>query len=390
MFADTVTNGGDMGTHYYAAEYIRDVLLPKGAVTGWCPGNYCGYPLFQFYFFLPFVLIALLSHLIPLTIAFKIRTVLGTFLLPVARAGMRLGGAPFPAPAFAALATLPFLFMEANSMWGGNIPSTLAGEFAFSLGFALTVLFMGVVHRAIERRRGYAWAGLLVAVIGMTHGYTLLWASFDLGARHDARLWRRRAYRHPRPGHPADSVLAVPAARHAPYTTSYSHVWIIRTGGRSCRRSCSRRRRGRDAAGPPRPALRRAAVPSSSGSSVGDGHRHLLHTPGVPRRRHPFPVHAKPASATPRRSVGASSRCCRAGDLAAGGASRCRSRQEAITFIRRVKWNYWLRRRGRARRSGHQQKLGRSVADPRVVYEHSPDHEALTIRVFEASFFTGR
>src|SRR5206468_12759393 len=107
-----------------------------GAVTGWCPGNYGGFPLFQFYFFLPFVLIALLSHLIPLTIAFKIGTVLGTFALPVcAYAAMRLAAAPFPAPALAALATLPFLFMEANSMWGGNIPSTLAGEFAFSLGF---------------------------------------------------------------------------------------------------------------------------------------------------------------------------------------------------------------------------------------------------------------
>ena len=83
MFANTVTNGGDMGTHYYAASYMRDVLLPKGAVTGWCPGNYCGFPLFQFYFFFPFLLIALLSHLIPLTIAFKIGTVLGTLLLPI-------------------------------------------------------------------------------------------------------------------------------------------------------------------------------------------------------------------------------------------------------------------------------------------------------------------
>jgi hypothetical protein len=64
MFADTVTNGGDMGTHYYAAAYMRDVLLPKGAVTGWCPGNYCGFPLFQFYFCFPFLLIALCSHLI--------------------------------------------------------------------------------------------------------------------------------------------------------------------------------------------------------------------------------------------------------------------------------------------------------------------------------------
>ena len=87
MLADTVTNGGDMGTHYYAAQYMRDVLLPKGAVAGWCPGNYCGFPLFQFYFFFPFLLIALLSHAIPLTIAFKLITVLGTFLLPICAYG---------------------------------------------------------------------------------------------------------------------------------------------------------------------------------------------------------------------------------------------------------------------------------------------------------------
>src|SRR5437867_8554415 len=62
------SNGGDMASHVYAAAYMRDVLLPHGRVTGWCPGNYCGFPLFQFYFPLPFIVIALASYVIPLNI----------------------------------------------------------------------------------------------------------------------------------------------------------------------------------------------------------------------------------------------------------------------------------------------------------------------------------
>src|SRR5437773_1139504 len=138
MLTPTTTSGGDMGTHYYPAFYLRNVLLPRGQVIGWCPGNYAGYPLFQFYFPLPFVLTAALSTVVPLAVAFKLITQLGTFLLPVsAYLSLRLSRVPFPGPALAALATLPFLFMEANSMWGGNIPSTLAGAFACSLGLAL-------------------------------------------------------------------------------------------------------------------------------------------------------------------------------------------------------------------------------------------------------------
>src|SRR5439155_16589098 len=106
-------------------------------------------------------------------------TVLGIFLLPVcASLSLRLSRVPFPGPALAALATLPFIFMEANSMWGGNIPSTLAGEFAFSLGLALAVLFIGALRRAIDSGRGKVSCGILVALIGLSHGYTLLWAGF--------------------------------------------------------------------------------------------------------------------------------------------------------------------------------------------------------------------
>jgi len=83
MLTSTTTNGGDMGTHYYPAFFLRNVLLPHGSVIGWCPGNYAGYPLFQFYFPLPFILMAALSVATPFPVAFKLITQLGTFLLPV-------------------------------------------------------------------------------------------------------------------------------------------------------------------------------------------------------------------------------------------------------------------------------------------------------------------
>ena len=233
MFAPTITNGGDTGSHYYPAEYLRNVLLPKGEVSGWCPGSYCGFPLFQFYFPLPFLAVVALSAAMPLTVAFKLGTVLGTFLIPVcAYAGLRLLGTPFPGPALGALGTLCFLFMEANSMWGGNIPSTLAGEFALSLGLALTLLFFGVLRRTVETGRGVAWTGLLEAAIGLSHGYTLLWAGFgSLLELVATRGWWRRLGILVCVHGLAILLMAfwlVPLVWYAPWTTAYNHAWHVR------------------------------------------------------------------------------------------------------------------------------------------------------------------
>ncbi len=409
MFADTVTNGGDMGTHYYAAEYMRDVLLPHGAVTGWCPGNYCGFPLFQFYFFLPFVLIALLSHLIPLTVAFKIGTVMGSFLLPVcAYFAVRLAAAPFPAPALAALSTLPFLFMEANSMWGGNIPSTLAGEFAFSLGFALAVLFMGVLRRSIDRRRGYAWAGVLVAIIGMAHGYTLLWAGlFSTYELVTTRDWWRRVGALTAIHGLAILIMAFwlfPLLVYAPWTTSYSHVWIIKSW--------------------------REVLPPILWIPAGVAVVTLLaHAALAIVGKQPFPrilgliwwatgigilfyytakaFHVVDIRFFPFFQFG----LCLAAAVGLGLLFALLPAPEIwpivgalvvpfvvgkqVSFIPSwVKWNYsgFERKATYPTLKGIIDKLRGGVGDPRVVYEHSPDHEQLgTIRVFEnLPYFTGR
>jgi len=179
LFSKTITTDGDTPSHYAAADYLIHTLLPKGKIIGWMPGNYAGFPLFQFYFPLPFLIMALLQVFVPLQIAFKMVTVLGIFLLPLCAYGcLRLLRQPAPIPTIGAIFTLPFLFMEANSMWGGNIPSTLSGEFAYGLGFALLVLYIGTFYRGIRENRYARINALILTIIGLSHGYTLLFAVF--------------------------------------------------------------------------------------------------------------------------------------------------------------------------------------------------------------------
>jgi hypothetical protein len=175
LLLKTITTGGDTPSQYAAADYLIHTLIPSGKIMGWMPGNLAGFPLFQFYFPLPFFIIALLHVFMPLQIAFKLVTVMGTFLLPLCAYGcLRLLRQSSPIPLIGAIFTLPFLFMEANSVWGGNIPSTLSGEFAYSLGISLLVLYIGSFYRGITENRYICINALLLAAIGLCHGYTLI------------------------------------------------------------------------------------------------------------------------------------------------------------------------------------------------------------------------
>jgi hypothetical protein len=178
LLTPTITAGGDTIAHYVAAKYLRDYLLPNGKLIGWMPGNFAGYPLFLFYFPLAFLLIAGFSLVVSFPIAFKLGTVAGTFGLPVASlVALRWIGCPFPIPALGAVLTLPFLLNPGNSMWGGNIPSTLAGEFSHSLSLALLVLFMGALYRGVRGRRHAGWCAVLFALTGLAHGYGMVIAA---------------------------------------------------------------------------------------------------------------------------------------------------------------------------------------------------------------------
>jgi hypothetical protein len=236
LLSETTTTGGDTASHYYSAYFMKNNLLPNGRVVGWTHGNYAGFPMFQFYFFLPFLAMALLSYLIPLQIAFKLVSVLGIFLLPItAYISMRAMKFRFPIPAFAAVFMLPFLFMEANSMWGGNIPSTLAGEFSYSISLALAVLFFGLLYKEVEKKKERKHLPLVILLVGITftHVYTLLFvvasSAFFLVEKDKERLIDNLVFLFKVYfiSFLLTSFWAIPMVSKLSYTTPFAVVWNI-------------------------------------------------------------------------------------------------------------------------------------------------------------------
>jgi len=228
----TITAGGDTLSHYVAARYLRDYLLPNGKIVGWMPGNFAGFPLFLFYFPLAFLLIAGLSFLVSFPVAFKLGTVAGTFSLPIASlVALRWIGCPFPIPALGAVLTLPFLLNTGNTMWGGNIPSTLAGEFAHSLSLALLVVFQGALYAGIRTRRHTGWCAILFALVGLAHGQGLVIAAafglYFLTVESDFRatlLYLSRVYAI---GGLLLGFWLVPLLAYLHYTTGFAISWTF-------------------------------------------------------------------------------------------------------------------------------------------------------------------
>lgn len=230
LLAPTITAGGDTPSHYYTLRYLVDSLLPQGRLWGWSPHYYAGCPLLEFYFPLPFLVMAALSAVVSLPVAFKLGTLLGVFGLPLsAYTCLRLLRVPFPGPALGAIGILPFLFSEANSMWGGNIPSVLAGEFAYSMAMALAVVWMGTFYAGITTGRRMALNAVLLALIGLSHAYVLLFAgglslcllvprqTFAVHLRYVVRMHLHAIL--------LLGVWLLPLVVHLPWATGHDIIW---------------------------------------------------------------------------------------------------------------------------------------------------------------------
>jgi len=177
VLANNTPAGGDMGAHVWAPAYLRDHLIPSGRLSGWTPDWYAGFPAFTFYMIIPSLAIALLSLLIPYGIAFKLIAISGVIALPVvAWAFGRLSRMPFPCAPLLAVGATAFLFDRSFSIYGGNIASTLAGEFAFSISLAFAVLYLGVLARGLETGKYRAWAAGLLALTALCHLIPLFFA----------------------------------------------------------------------------------------------------------------------------------------------------------------------------------------------------------------------
>lgn len=186
LIANTTPSGGDMGAHVWGPAFLRDHLLPHGRLSGWSPDWYAGFPAYQFYMVVPSLLIVLFDVVLPYGIAFKLVTVLGLLSLPAAAYAFgRLADLRFPSPALLAIAAVPFLFNRepllnnTGNIIGGNVASTLAGEFAFSISLTLAVLYLGVVVRGLRTGRYRALAAVLLGLTALCHVIPAIFAGIS-------------------------------------------------------------------------------------------------------------------------------------------------------------------------------------------------------------------
>ncbi len=198
LVSGTTLTGGDTGSHLALPAYLRTTgnLLN---LTPWYPGWLAGIPAYTYYFVLPDFLATLASYVVSFAVAFKLATILGSVLMPVCAYAMgRLFRAPRPIPAALALATLPFLFDASFTIVGGNLFSSMAGEYSFALSLALAMVTLGLFDRGLRSGRGYWLAALALSATLAAH--VLPWL-FTLGAVAILvvfELLRRRGHGDPR------------------------------------------------------------------------------------------------------------------------------------------------------------------------------------------------
>ena len=175
IFANNTPTGGDMGAHVYGPAFLRDFMLPHFRINGWSNDWYAGFPMYRFYMLIPALLVLVVDLIAPYGIALKIIAVIGILALPVCTWLFgKFSRLLFQVPEIMALASVVFLYDESFTIYGGNIASTMAGEFSFSISLSLAVLTFGLFIRSMNDGRGQMITACALALSALSHGIVLL------------------------------------------------------------------------------------------------------------------------------------------------------------------------------------------------------------------------
>ena len=175
IFRNNTPTGGDMGAHVWAPAFLRDHLLTQFKLSGWSMDWYSGLPVYRFYMVIPALMIVLIDVVLPYGIAIKIVAVLGILTLPFCTWLFgRFARFAYPFPELLAIGATIFLFDESFTIYGGNIASTMAGEFSFSISLSLAVLAFAFFARGLHTGKYFVTSSVLIALSALSHGIVLL------------------------------------------------------------------------------------------------------------------------------------------------------------------------------------------------------------------------
>ena len=175
ILRNNTPTGGDMGAHVWGPAYLRDALLPHFKLTGWSMDWYGGLPAYRFYMVVPALFIVFLGVVLPYGVAFKIVVVAGVVAFPFCAWFMgRIARLAHPLPELLAVGATMFVLDESFTIYGGNIASTMAGEFSHSIALAFAVVGLGLFARGLDDGRHRGWAAVFIALSAVSHGIVLL------------------------------------------------------------------------------------------------------------------------------------------------------------------------------------------------------------------------
>lgn len=175
ILRDNTPTGGDMGAHVWGPAFLRDHLLTNWRLSGWSMDWYAGLPVYRFYMVVPALMILLVDVVLPYGVSIKIIAVVGILTLPFATWMFgRLARFAFPIPELLVLASIVFLYDESFTIYGGNIASTMAGEFSFSIALTFSVLAFGFFAHGLYTGKRRVTTAALIALAALSHGIVLM------------------------------------------------------------------------------------------------------------------------------------------------------------------------------------------------------------------------
>lgn len=187
LFSDTTLTGGDSASWYQVLHTLKNEFLPHGRLFSYSNSNFFGYLEGQHYFPLPFLAAAIAGFFMPLTVALKLATVAGGFVLPltsfaaayaIQKNSKRSKKTALFSGILSACGSLVFLFNESYTIFGGNWLSTFAGEFCYSWAIALLPLFAASVILDHLKKRSGILSGILLGILGLSHLFVFMPAFF--------------------------------------------------------------------------------------------------------------------------------------------------------------------------------------------------------------------
>jgi len=147
VFTNTLPTGGDMGAHVVPTKFFVDNLFKNFSLRGWSNDWFAGYPLYYFYFPVPPIIVSLFNFILPFSIAFKMMVILSQIVLVLSVERLfSLESKKYSV--IGTIAGMVYIFTESFTIYGGNLASTLAGQYSFT--FSLAFVLLGVYFLKVK------------------------------------------------------------------------------------------------------------------------------------------------------------------------------------------------------------------------------------------------